>query len=309
MSLVASLIARLKATMVSPTHACLTASGIFSYSLSSPTQRNLPSPHWASKSSLKFRSAIGGHCIVSLPFRQLPATDQNQEGKDRIGRDERDGEKRRRKVEGHEREKADEILRGGKNEEARRFLMRFDVGLAEGRSKRYRVRHRHYYYRPQRVIRRPPQDNPEECSREAKPVKRRYLSMAFDYRQNGDAEHCDCAHARNPCTRSRARENLREERNPHQESECEPGERVRLGRSAEYIPVVRHVTDEPHHDRQNAENDFGVAYHTFSFRRRMNNVATRVRSSREMTAGKRSVVSENACSATIENIQCGALSV
>src|SRR3989344_4352362 len=149
MSLVASMIARLKATMVSPTPACLTASGIFSFSLSSPTQRNLPSPHWASKSSLKFRSAIGGHCIVSLPFRQLPATDQNQEGKDRIGRDERDGEKRRRKVEGHEREKADEILRGGKYEETCRFLVRLDVGLAVGWRKSYRVRHRHYYHCPE----------------------------------------------------------------------------------------------------------------------------------------------------------------
>src|SRR3989338_318359 len=301
MSLVAFMIARWKATRVPPAPACLTASGIFSYSLSSPTQRILPSPHWASKSSLKFRSAIGGYCIVSLPFRQLPAADQNQEGKDRICRDERDGEKRRCEVESNECEKANEILRGGKDEEARRFLVRLNVCLTVRRRKRYRIRHRHYDNGPQRVIRGQPQDDAEECSRKAKPVKGRYFPMAFDYRQNGDAEHRDRAHTRDPRAWSCARKNLREKSNPHQECEGKPRKGMRLGRAAEDVAIVRYVADKPHNDGQNAENDSVVVHHTFNCWRRSRTTTTTTALERTISAGNSAVVHVSDESATIES--------
>src|SRR3989344_5065558 len=144
---------RLNASIVPPTPppAWRAASGIFSKSLSSPTQRNLPCSHWASKSCLKFLSAIGGYCIASLPFRQLPAAKHEQYDKTSIHyhncyRKERSGE-----IERLEGEKADGKFNCGEYVQACRFFMRSQVGLAVCWSKNDRIRNRYDYNSDKRV--------------------------------------------------------------------------------------------------------------------------------------------------------------
>src|SRR6185436_12104123 len=54
--------------MLSCTSPCRTESGIFSRSLSSPTQSMLPRPQRSSSNSLKLRSAIARHCSRNFGY-------------------------------------------------------------------------------------------------------------------------------------------------------------------------------------------------------------------------------------------------
>src|SRR3989344_6581270 len=114
-SFVASTMARLKYTMLSRVPSICADWGILSKSLSSPTQRNFPCSHWVSKSCLKFRSAIGGHCIVSLQFRQLPAADEEHDDKSGIRRNDRNRKERAREIERRESGNTDKPFKGRKD--------------------------------------------------------------------------------------------------------------------------------------------------------------------------------------------------